>query len=300
MAAEDLSFDDLLRIVDPMICRTLAQCIALDLPVGMFTPVNLPLQDISGGDNPTIHLFDVISSYREAIDFAALESAYKMAMLNNDMGLLHGSRLQIFVCPCSSGSQYIVKHHISATKVKPSAFSQSVYGTAQIYTWRATNVKNGRKILQYMLEGLGGRQLKCFELQSQAATKNTASKFEDKTDEETDAGFDFIAHEGPRSTSDMPQLRWMTKSIKNSSSPIYNWPTVLVEKALRNLATDAALTKKESSWPLPLTSTYFHPWLLELLETVWDFDMSALIMLGGSGIWKVTFGQERDDGTGAS
>ena len=184
-----------------------------------------------------------------------------------------------------------MKHLISATKVKPSAFSQSVYGTAQIYTWRASNVKNGRKILQYMLEGLGGRQLKCFELQSQAATKNTASKFEDKTDEEIDAGFDFIAHEGPRSTSDMAQLRWMTKSIKNSSSPIYNWPTVLVEKALRNLATDGALAKKEFSWPLPLTSTYFHPWLLELLETVWDFDMSALIMLGEAGSGKSPLGR---------
>ena len=88
MAAEDLAFSDLLRIVDPMICRTLTQSIALDLPVGMFTPLSRPLQDISGGDNPTVHLFDVISSYREAIDFAALEGAYKMAMLNNDMGLV--------------------------------------------------------------------------------------------------------------------------------------------------------------------------------------------------------------------
>ena len=37
---------------------------------------------------------------------------------------------------------------------------------------------------------------------------------------------------------------------------------------------------------LPLTSTYFYPWLLELLETVWDFDMSALIMLGEAGSGK--------------
>ena len=56
-------------------------------------------------------------------------------------------------------------------------------------------MKNGRKILQYMLEGLGGRQLKCFELQPQAATRSTASKSEDKTDEESDARFDVIAHE---------------------------------------------------------------------------------------------------------
>ena len=33
----------------------------------------------------------------------------------------------------------------------------------------------------------------------------------------------------------------MTKTIKNSSSPIYNWPHVLLEKALRSLATDGAL-----------------------------------------------------------
>ena len=79
---------------------------------------------------------------------------------------------------------------------------------------------------------------------------------------------------------DPVQLRWMTKSLKAPTSPIYQWPNSLLEKALRNMATDAALAKEKFVWPILLTEKYYHKWLLETLEKIWNFDQSAFLMLG--------------------
>ena len=71
------------------------------------------------------------------------------------------------------------------------------------------------------------------------------------------------------------RLRWLTKALKNKDSPIYGWPQVLVEKALRNLSSDGVLAKKQFSRPIPLTPQYYNLWVLEILEKIWDFDMSV-------------------------
>eukprot|EP00438_Fugacium_kawagutii_P023266 Skav224631 [mRNA] locus=scaffold1903:97011:98423:- [translate_table: standard] len=89
----------------------------------------------------------------------------------------------------------------------------------------------------------------------------------------------------------MAQLRWQTKAIRKADSPIHGWPTSLVEKALRNLASDGALARKEFHWPIPLTVKYYHPWLLKILENIWDFDQSAILLLGEAGIGKSPLGR---------
>ena len=119
----------------------------------------------------------------------------------------------------------------------------------------------------------------------------TVSSFEDKTDEEVDAGFDFILAHGPRSSSEMQQLRWMTKESRRKASPIHGWPQALVDRALRNLASDGALARKEFDWPIPLTTKYYHSWLLEIMEEIWDLDLSAFTMLGEAGAGKSPLGR---------
>ena len=152
--------------------------------------------------------------------------------------------------------------------------------------------KVGRKILQFAFGGLGGRQFKLCELSSQARKGSSkAIPFEDKEDEDIDAGLDYILKFGPRSTAQMQQLRWQTKSLRNPDSPIYGWPVALVEKALRNLAADGALAKKEFMWPIPLTVKYYHAWLLQILEDIWYFDQSALVLLGEPGAGKSPLGR---------
>ena len=156
----------------------------------------------------------------------------------------------------------------------------------------STDQKLGRKIIQYCLERMGGRLFKCSELSSQGMPcKVKAVPFEEKEDEDIDKGFDYIMKFAPRSGLEMQQLRWMTKTLKNKDSPLYGWPQGLVEKALRNVSNDGVLAKKEFSWPLPLTPKYYHPWLLEILENIWDFDMSAFVMLGEPGVGKSPLGR---------
>ena len=77
---------------------------------------------------------------------------------------------------------------------------------------------------------------------------------------------------------------WPPLLIRNGSAirkPDFGWPTALVDKALRNLASDGALARKEFHWPIPRTTQYYHPWLLKILEEIWDFDQPTLLLLGG-------------------
>ena len=106
-----------------------------------------------------------------------------------------------------------------------------------------------------------------------------------------DKGFDFIAKHGPRSSCDLAQLRWQTKELRKSSSPIFGWPQNLVQQALRQLSSEGALARKEFEWPLPLTPVFFQSWLLEILEDIWNLDLSALVMLGEPACGKSPLGR---------
>ena len=201
------------------------------------------------------------------------------------------TRMQIVVLKDTDSNHAILKHMTCPEKVKPNMVRSLVYGTPYRAKWMTQNPKVGRKVLQYYLEGLGGRQFKCFELSSAATRKPAkAGAFEDKNDE-IDAGFDYILKYGPRSASENAQLRWQTKNTRKVDSPIYGWPTALVDKALRNLSTDGALARKEFNWPIPLTIRYYQPWLMKILEEMWDFDQTALLLLGEAGVGKSPLGR---------
>lgn len=95
----------------------------------------------------------------------------------------------------------------------------------------------------------------------------------------------------PRSSSEMAQLKWQTKELRNKSSPIFGWPVQLVAQALRNLPFHGALARKEDHWPIPLTPRYYELDVLKALEHVLDFDQSAFIMLGEPGSGKSPLGR---------
>ena len=93
----------------------------------------------------------------------------------------------------------------------------------------------GRKILQYCLESMGGRKFRCFQLTLQATAPRKQAAFEELEDEDLDAGFDFLSKHGPRSGSDLQQLRWQTKELRKKDSPVLGWPQALVPLPERNL-----------------------------------------------------------------
>lgn len=303
LEAENLSFENLKEIVDPMICRPISPVATAELPRGSFDILSFPTEDLNVNENPMVHFFDIIGGHANEIDFHSLGRKYKEAIEKQDLQILpepfglkqqvaNNVQMQMVILKDAEGQHTILKHVAFPDKVKPNLVRDLVFGIP----YRAkfmSSPKVGRKVLQYCFENLGGRQFKSFELSALATAKKPmkAVPFEDKEDEDIDAGFDYILKFGPRAPCEMQQLRWQTKAIRNAASPIFGWPVGLVEKALRNLASDGALARKEFQWPLPLTLKYYQPWLMEVLEKVWDFDQSAVIFLGEAGVGKSPLGR---------
>ncbi|CAJ1420910.1 unnamed protein product [Effrenium voratum] len=262
------------------------------------------MEELSQTDNPSVHHFDLITDFAGELNIQEIGRLYKQACDQSDLQLMPApfglkercpsdTKMQMTVTKRNDGSVIILKHFVFPEKVKPSLFMKMAHGTANRAKYMTSAPKVGRKILQYCLENMGGYTFKCFEMESQAMkkAKGGSTRFEEKADEEIDAGFDFIVQQGPRSSSGMQQLRWQTKQLRQTDSPIFGWPPGLVEKALRNLAADGALARKEFQWPIPLTQRYYKKWVLEMLEKIWEFDQAALVMLGEAGAGKSPLGR---------
>ena len=303
LEAEDMTYDDLKEVTEGLTLRSIPASVSPELPRSSFEWDAFPKDDFNTSESPMVHFYDIIFGYENAIDFDALGKAYKNACDRHGLQLLPDpfglkkqvspdTRMQIVILKDTDSNHAILKHMTCPEKVKPNMVRSLVYGTPYRAKWMTQNPKVGRKVLHYCLEGLGGRQFKCFELSSAATRKPAkAGAFEDKDDDEIDAGFDYILKYGPRFASENAQLRWQTKNTRKVDSPIYGWPTALVDKDLRNLSTDGALARKEFNWPIPLTIPYYQPWLTKILEEMWDFDQSALLLLGEAGVGKSPWGR---------
>ena len=84
--AEDLTFEQMKIAVTPLVCRALPQPVSLQLPLGIYNPLILPITLLQIHDNPLVNMFDVISNHSRDIDFAQLEKAFVDA--NNSGTLL--------------------------------------------------------------------------------------------------------------------------------------------------------------------------------------------------------------------
>jgi hypothetical protein len=287
--ADNMTYEDLKEATEGYILRSLdGPMVTPDLPVGTFTPATAPLTLMAVGDNATVHCVDIIEHGAGDIDMPALHQKYKQAIVQKDMSLLPppfgfketvGDEVKVQICiiTCNDGSKIILKHCVFPKKVKVLQFQKYAYGSTHRLTF--AHPKIGVKVWQYVFENMGGAQCRCFFLSPNATNaKGKDNLFTDKADEEIDAGFDFIMKQGPRSAAGMRQLIWMTKTLKNPESPIRGWPAALVEKALRNLSTDGCLAQRDFDWNVTLM--HYNPWVLEILEEIWDFDIASLVLLG--------------------
>ena len=267
--------------------------------------MTFPMTQVEGTENPGVHYFDLIVDHADDIDFFGLSSSYKLACEKKDIALLPApfglkaacpkeTTIQIAILKQPDGKKAILKHVSFPDKVKVSFVQQICFGSPYRPLFMKSNPKVGRKILQYCFENLGGHAFRCFDLSSQATRRGqskTSMPFEDKEDAEIDEGFNYILRTAPRSSCEMEQLRWQTKELRNKSSPIFGWPGALISQALRNLSSDGALAKKEPHWPIPLSPLFYDRAILTTLEKIWDFDQSALILLGEPGTGKSPLGR---------
>ena len=114
--AADINLDGLKGAVLPLVCRFLSPA-SLNLPIGIYSPATLPLQDVSSADNPTVNLFDIIPEYASEIDFGALERGFVEANRSCNMALLlppFGFKADL---PWDTKIQVASKSWISGTKL---------------------------------------------------------------------------------------------------------------------------------------------------------------------------------------
>ena len=124
------------------------------------------------------------------------------------------------------GHHAILKHCSFPDKIKPVRVKSLAIGTPYRAKFMTSNPKVGRKVLQYC-EGLGGRQFKCFGLSSQAVRQpGKASPFDEKDDDEIDAGFDYIltSNVGPALPLRMLSFVGKPKPSENQIRPFVDGP----------------------------------------------------------------------------
>ena len=155
--------------------------------------------------------------------------------------------------------------------------------------WGNGNKVVERKALQWMLEQMGGLQFRHYTLSSAADKKRSASSSAlggGLTEEDQDAGWDFIIQHGERDRGQLKQLRWIHKNISKDGSPIRGWPEKLVQKALDSLANDGFLAKLTTRYDLVLTD--FHPLFLDTIfkDVVPHLLDHSLWLIGEPGVGK--------------
>ncbi|CAL1127115.1 unnamed protein product [Cladocopium goreaui] len=221
--------------------------------------------------NPSVHFLDLIKDYHLDMSIEELERHYKAVVVNKDLQLLPAPfglrskvssdcRLQMVRSKDTDGNYTILKHIVFPNQCKASVMKQLVHGVLHRPNFMHIPTM-GRKILQYCLQNMGGLQFRCFDLTADVPTSKNKKVFDELEDDDLDKGFDYISKHG------------------------------LVQQALRQLSAEGALVRKEYAWPLALTPVFFHTWLLEILEEIWNFDLSALVMLGEPACGKSPLGR---------
>ena len=224
----------------------------VDAPPGPLTVLDMPLSDYPAGGQ----LKCIVDVVMNVPDFpkAQIQQALVGKSINDipaPYGLKksvdNSTKFDLAVVPQTDGKFCVVKIVNFKEKAKASDLKEYVFGTPHVVDW-AGEVKTRKKCLHYAFENIGGFQCRnhVFRTHDEGKPEN------DRTEEEWDAGFDFIEQHGPRENVRNKGLRWVTIQISKGNSPIYKWPSLLVEKSLRNLAQDGVLANVHEIWPLTL------------------------------------------------
>ena len=141
----------------------------------------------------------------------------------------------------------------------------------------------GNKVvaLQWMLEQTGGLQFRQFSLSTERKRPVASSAMgATSTEDDQDAGWDFILEHGERDRSQLKQLRWIHRHINKDGCPM------LVQRALDSLANDNCLAKLITRYDLTIKD--LHPTFLDnIFQDAIGFLLDhSLWLMGEPGVGK--------------
>ncbi|CAK0886200.1 unnamed protein product [Prorocentrum cordatum] len=277
----------------PLVTPTTPTRIAADI-LGEFT------KEVTPQDNALAHYIDLVVNHADAAP-ANLDELYKRASENNDWSGLLAPRgfksppppetqLQFAILDGQGGAKTILNHIVLKSperKMKFAPFKELAYGAPRRLV--SVHPKIGTKVWQYVFEAFGGKQFRQFFLSPEAKAKATQNAFYEKSDDEINAGFDYIINEAPKSTVGLQQARWQTIAMR-AGVPLRGWPIGLVEKSLRSLAAEGALAKKEFGNIVTLCDEHFNLRVLNVMADLISSNLS-LVLIGEPSVGKTPLGR---------
>lgn len=286
-----LTFEEALCCVDGMKLVTQTRPIVVNKPAGTCTIADMPVKGMlsSEGTKKRSQFLDVIMDYKGALDLKLIEDMFvqqRYADLPAPISLKSTSMApyttQLFILPNNKGTNDIVKHvrFDGATRVLDSTIHTMCQGQGFEIEYNK-HCREGTKALQYMLEQLGGFQVKYNSLVPAGGGNKIP-----KEEADLQSGFDFIRAHGPSDSADAKFIIWTEIQINKNTSPIYGWDKGLVKETLRSLAEGGHLAKTIENWPLTLKS--FKPWVLNtIVFPLLSFLVEhGVVWLGKAGVGK--------------
>lgn len=276
-----LTFKEALAQTEALKLQLTQKPIIVNRLLGSFGVGDLPMDFMSGGSK--VHQFlDVRKEHPCQLDFDAIGSSMATS---NYKGLPEPFRMknepmvpcymEIFVIQKEGGTTDIVKHvafdgmqKLSIGKVKDMCSGVCM---------KIVYVRNGSKALQYMLEQLGGFQVRYYMLVPSKAPK---------VNKDADAlkdGFAYIKECGPKGNLDNEFVKWAEIEIHREASPIFGWNAGLVDKSLRNRANAQVLARTISFYPLTIKD--IAAWFLDtiLMSLIPHMLTSSVLWIGKAG-----------------
>ena len=172
-------------------------------------------------------------------------------------------KTQHFIQEQLSGNYMTIKL-VCLTKQRLTQTKLESFAVRKLYeiSWGHGNKVVERKALQWMLEQTGGLQFRHLSLSTEKKRPISSSAMgTTSTEDDQDAGWDFILEYGEHDRSQLKQLRGIHKHINKDGCPIRGWSEKLVQRALDCLANDNCLAKLITRYDLAVQD--IHPTFLE-------------------------------------
>lgn len=283
-----LTFQEALLAISPMkLMGPHARPIVVNRDNGEVTVPDLPLRILSEGATMLVHAYDCIVDHTGDFDLENIEElAYQGRYRDMPVPLRLKVEptvpytMQIVIQKGDDAKQIILKHlYFEGARMKVPLILTFCHGQAMQVDY-GRNFRDGAAALQYMLQEMGGFQVRYWHLQPKGAAKQSidpSARF---------LGFKFLREHGPKSNNQNQFVEWTEEQVSKQSSPIYGWEKPLVKESLRNYAAGKVLAKTISFYPFTLKSLSAMMFSDIVVKILHNLNQRSIIWIGLAGVGK--------------
>ena len=259
-----VTWDEAVANTDGMKILVLDKPMVVNKPPGQITIGSLPAKDeIVDCMKRKTQFLDVLLGYEGDIDLKQVETLFLQQRYQDfpEPIRVKGNNvtpytMQLFIVPKGDRKWDIVKHirFAAGARVWHSTILGMSVGRPLEIDYQK-QFREGSRALQYMLEGLGGFQVRYAKIVPGAASKQLPKETEDIR-----KGFQFLRDHGPEDNSNGQFTSWTEEQVNDPSGPLYKWDKGTVKEFLRSMADQGSTANTIRDWPLTLVD--FTPWAL--------------------------------------